>query len=338
MRNACLLLPVAALLAAAPAAADVKQGVDAWTRGDYKAAVQTWRPLAVAGNADAQFNMGQAYKLGRGVQADLPAAIEWFRKAAVQGHAQAIDNYGLALFQEGKKAEALPWLEKSVARGERRTQLVLGTMLFNADGVARDWTRAYALVTRSSQQGLPQASQTLAQMDRYIPEVQRQQGLTLARKYEADARALAASLPAPRAPGATVNSAPPRAATPTGPSPAPAVATRAPLTTSGSTPPSAASPAATPRPAPAVAAPRPTPAPAPAPAASGGNWRIQLGAFRDESNARNLWAQVGSRTGGSPSYVKAGAVTRLQAAGFASRSAAQAACAKARVSCVVVAP
>ena len=39
-----------------------------------------------------------------------PSAESWFRKAAAQGHAQAADNYGLALFQSGKKAEALPWL------------------------------------------------------------------------------------------------------------------------------------------------------------------------------------------------------------------------------------
>lgn len=326
MKNAYLAGAVAAVCVAGVAGADVKQGVDAWSRGDYKAAVDTWRPLAAAGDADAQFNLGQAFKLGRGVPANLPTAIEWFRKAAAQGHSQAIDNYGLALFQDGKKAEALPWLEKSVARGERRAQLVLGTMLFNADGVPRDWVRAYALVNRSSQQGLPQASQTLAQMDQYIPEAQRQEGLTLARKYEADTRSLASRLPAAPT-GGTVSAAaaPPRVAT---------------------TPPAAAvRPASTPAPT-RTAAPTATRSPAPAPlraaavtpAATGGAWRIQLGAFRDAGNARSLWAKVGSRTGGNPAYVQAGGVTRLQATGFASRGAAQQACAKAGVSCVVVAP
>lgn len=332
MKNAYVAGAVAAVCVAGVAGADVKQGVDAWSRGDYKAAVDIWRPLAAAGDADAQFNLGQAFKLGRGVPANLPTATEWFRKAAVQGHNQAIDNYGLALFQDGKKAEALPWLEKSVARGERRAQLVLGTMFFNADGVPRDWVRAYALVTRSSQQDLPQASQTLAQMDQYIPEAQRQEGLTLARKYEADARALATRLPAAPT-GGTVASAP-----------APRVAANPPLATSGlpapaprSTPASAAAVRTTPTPARPTATASPAPSPTRA-AATGGQWRIQLGAFRDESNARNLWSQVGSRTGGSPAYIKAGGVTRLQATGFASRAAAQQACTKAGVSCVVVAP
>ena len=327
MKNACLWMMAALCMGAVPAGADVKKGVDAWSRGDYKAALDEWRPLAAAGDADAQFNMGQAYKLGRGVPVDQALSTEWYRKAAVQGHAQAIDNYGLALFQDGKKAEAVPWLEKSVARGEKRTQLVLGTMLFNADGVPKDWTRAYALVTRSSQQGLAQASQTLAQMDQYIPEAQRQQGLVLARKYETDARALAVTgpravdVPASATPGASYASPAPVAPSRPGTRPTP-----------------------TPRPTPVAAAPTPRPAPAPRPvatprpAASGGSWRIQLGAFRDEGNARSLWAKVGGKTGGSPAYVAAGGVTRLQATGFASRAAAQAACGKSGVSCVVIAP
>ncbi|QNE31426.1 sporulation protein [Sphingomonas sp. NBWT7] len=339
--NKTYLICLAGLVMAAPALADVKQGVDAWSRGDYRTAVDTWRPLAAAGDADAQFNLGQAYKLGRGVPVDLPVAIEWFRKAAAQGHMQAIDNYGLALFQDGKKSEALPWLEKSAARDEKRTQLVLGTMLFNGDGMPKDWVRAYALVTRSSQQGLPQASQTLAQMDQYIPEAQRQQGLTLARKYETDARALAATMPPPPTDRAVGAAAPVPTKSVTRPTPGsgpgagysvpgrPASDDRA---TPAPAKVAAAKPVPTPRPVPAT---RPPATPKPA---SGGAWRIQLGAFRDEGNARSLWSKVGGRTGGSASYAKAGAVTRLQATGFASKAAAQAACRKSGVSCVVVAP
>ena len=72
-RSAALLaLPLLVLSTfAAPARADVKAGVDAWQAGNYPAAVAEWRPLAIAGDADAQFNLGQAYKLGRGVPADL---------------------------------------------------------------------------------------------------------------------------------------------------------------------------------------------------------------------------------------------------------------------------
>ncbi|WP_267414501.1 tetratricopeptide repeat protein, partial [Sphingomonas sp. GC_Shp_4] len=182
-------LTMAMLMAAAPAGAqNVKAGVDAWARGDFKAAVDQWRGPAVAGDADAQFNLGQAYKLGRGVPLDPALAESWFHKAALQGHYQAEDNYGLALFQGGKKAEALPWLEKSVARGEPRGELVLGTMLFNGDSVARDYPRAYALMTLAQQAGLKSASETLAQMDQYITPADRERGVALAQQLAARPR------------------------------------------------------------------------------------------------------------------------------------------------------
>lgn len=334
MRQA--FLAAALILGASPAAADVKAGVDAWSRGDYRKAVEEWRGPAVAGDADAQFNMGQAYKLGRGVSVDQAIATEWYRKAALQNHAQAQDNYALALFQEGKKAEALPWLEKSVARDEKRTELVLGTMLFNGDAVTKDWTRAYALVTRSSQQGLPQASQTLVQMDQYVPEVQRAQGIALARQYETQGRAMAAAaLPYSNPPARPAQTAAATAPTAASVAPGKAAQPARPYTQppKPAAPPAkvvAAAPASPPK-----AVPKPVLAAAPA---AGGRWRVQLGAFRDEGNARSLWAKVGARVGGSPAYVKSGSVTRLQATGFGSKAAASSACAKAGTSCVVVAP
>ncbi|WP_131818661.1 tetratricopeptide repeat protein, partial [Sphingomonas turrisvirgatae] len=186
-------------MAGAPAWADVKAGVDAWQRGDYKKAIAEWRGPAVAGDADAQFNLGQAYKLGRGVPIDLAQAEQWYRKAALQGHPQAEENYGLALFENNKRLQAVEWLEKAASRGEPRAQYVLGTMYFNGDAVTKDWVKAYALTLRAAAQGLAQATSAQAQMDRFISLTDRQRGTELARAYERDAdRPQLAALPTPR--------------------------------------------------------------------------------------------------------------------------------------------
>ncbi len=341
---------IATVAVAAPAMADVKAGVDAWAKGDYFAAVKEWRPLAIAGDADAQFNLGQAYKLGRGVPLDPALAESWFRKAAVQGHVQAIDNYGLALFQANKKAEALPWLEKSVSRGEPRTQLVLGTMLFNGDGVPKDWVRAYALMTRASASGLPAASQTLSQMDQYISPDERQKGTVLAQQYQTQAAARPMTPP----PVSTVRNAdvPPArpAATPirtaqATPMPKPSAT---PVVRPKPAPTATASRDRTPPPAKVAAKPVPKPLPAPAstpaskaPAAAPatGKWRVQLGAFSGQGNAQAQWAKVrGRMNGAQASYVRAGSVTRLQAGPYPSKAAAAKACAASGTACVVVAP
>lgn len=318
-----VLAPILAMLAA-PALADVKAGVDAWAKGDYRKAVDEWRGPAVAGDADAQFNLGQAYKLGRGVPIDLGMAEEWYRKSALQGHPQAEDNYGLALFQNNKRDQALPWLEKSAGRGEPRAQFVLGTMLFNGDAVQRDWVRAYALMTRASSAGLPQATSTLAQMDRYIGLKERQQGTELARKYEAQVGTVqvandypttgarptppirTAALPPSRADVATT--APKPRPTPKPPTPKPT--------------PVAERPTATTQPV-AVAAKPPTPKPA-----TDGGWRVQLGAFKDVGNARGLYTKLsrGPLAGKQQYLVKAGAITRLLVGPYASQSDAAKAC------------
>lgn len=173
-----------------PALADVKAGVDAWGRGDYDSAVAEWRDPAAAGDADAQFNMAQAYRLGRGVEADPRQAEIFYKRAAAQGHIQAADNYGLLLFQDGRREEAMPYVQAAAERGDPRAQYLLGIAHFNGDLVAKDWVRAYAMLTMANSAGLPQAAPALVQMDSFIPLGQRQDAQELAArlKREADAK------------------------------------------------------------------------------------------------------------------------------------------------------
>lgn len=341
-----------ALVIGASALADVKAGVDAWTRGDFASAVAQWQGPAAQGNADAQFNLGQAYKLGRGVQQDLAKAEELFAKAASSGHLQASDNYGLILFQRGERARALPFVTAAADRGDPRAQYLLGVAHFNGDVVAKDWVRAYALMSLAHQAGLPQAAAALAQMDTHIPAADRQKSVPLAQELAAQSEAtrarqmaavdLGSTIPGPvRTPpvAAPRPAAPPVAAVTPAPAPAPATPPAPGRDSPGNAgadharprPPVAAAPPKPPKPqAPAVAAPRPAPAPAPTPApAASGNWRIQLGAFGVAANADALWNKLRSRpevAGRKKLLIPAGAVTKLQAGGYASEAAARSAC------------
>ena len=290
------------LLGAGSALADVKKGVDAWQAGNYAAAIAEWRPLADAGDADAQFNLGQAYKLGRGVPMNLQTAQAWYEKAARQGHGQAQALVGLILFQNGNRAGAMPWIKKGADNGDPRAQYILGTALFNGDLLAKDWPRAYALMTRAAAQGLPQATSNLEQMNKFIPLDQRRQGIALAEQMRTGAAAAAPQQAAAR---------PVRVST-IDPNPI--------VTASRAAPPRAA-----------VAQPARQ---APVQAAPGGRWRVQLGAYGDAGNAQRGWASIRSKVGAlsslQPALVRAGAVTRLQAGPLASRAAADKVCAAAK--------
>lgn len=300
MRNLAVLLLLAGLgspLVGHAQNAAVRAGVDAYNRQDFAAAIRAWRPAAEKGDPDAQFNLGQMYKLGTGVPADLAEAEKWYRLAALQGHALAEANYGMVLFENGKREAAVPWLERAVLRGEPRAQYLLGVMLFNGDGVTKNWVRAYALMLRSADGGLDAATRTLGQMDQYIPLADRQAGKQLASRYRTDEHA----------------AAPPGSA----PARSPAISAD---TSVAAAPPAPARPARAARVAPA----KPTAVPA-APAT--GKWRLQLGAFATPGNAEKLWGQVRPHfPGRQPYYPKSGALTRLLVGPFASQAEAQKAC------------
>lgn len=308
------VLMTTALVAATPAAAaDVKAGVDAYQRGDFARALAEWRPLAEAGDPDAQFNLAQAYKLGRGVPANLDTAIGFYRRAAVQNHPEAEALLGLLLFQNGKRAEAMPWLAKAADRGDSAAQYVYGTALFNGDMVAVDWPRAYGFMTRAAAQGMPPAKNALLEMDKHIPLAQRQQGAKLAsdaakRPVAAPVRSAAVQAPST---SKTFSIAPKDNGPPVRPAVAPAV--RKPVAV-------------------AAAVAKPIAKPAAVATSAGGKWRIQLGAFKDAGPANALFARLKPRVadlaGTQPIFVRAGAITRLQVGPFASRAAATAACAQ----------
>lgn len=346
---------------AAPALADVKAGVEAWSRGDYATALKEWEGPAAQGDADAQFNLAQAYKWGKGVKQDLKRAELYYGKAAAQGHLQASDEYGLLLFDRGEHAMAMPYIQAAAGRGDPRAQYLLAVASFNGDNVTKDWPRAYALMSLARGSGLPQAGPGLQQMDTFIPLAQRQQGVALAQQISAQIEATrtrefaAADLGVkPPPPGA----APfvPGAVPPQPPSPEEAVA-MAEKVARGSSPATAgadyarpANPVTPPAPKPQVAKPPvakpplaavPPPPPPVVPTVPAGGWRLQFGAFGVAANANALWAQLKARPelAGHPRInVPAGAVTKLQAGGF-SETTARAACVRliiARLPCIAV--
>ncbi len=219
---------------AVPAAAGVAEGNAAWLAGNYAKAIAEWRPAADRGSPEAQFNLGQAYKMGNGVTANPKEAEAWYRKSAAQGFVDAEDALGLMLFRAGQRQEAMPFIAKSASRGEARSMYVLGTAKFNGDFAEKDWPGAYALMTRAAAAGVQPAKASLEQMDRFLsPEEKALANRQLASAGPATAPA-AGTLPPVQpsyTPGVTPAAAPPvqmaAAALPTYTSPPPGAAANA---------------------------------------------------------------------------------------------------------------
>lgn len=287
-----LSVSAALLLLAAPAMAQsVRAGIDAWQEGKPEVAVAMWAPLAAKGDADAAFNLGQAYRLGRGVPIDLGSAQQFLEQAAHKGHVDAATTLGILLFQNGNRTGAIRWLRQAAEAGEPRAMLLYGTALYNGDGTTPDVIKAYAFVSRAAAQGLAAGRATLADLDAAMPLEQRQKGIELA-------KTMAAAKPGP-APVPSSRPSPPSkiAALPTKVMPTKVMPTKV---------------------APPVAV----------ATNAGGGWRIQLGAFGQRASAETLFARLRGKLGARQAYyVPVGTVTRLQVGPYGSRAAATSACA-----------
>lgn len=177
--RAIALLITGTAIAAMPATAaqTVRSGITAWQKGDYKAAVEVWRTLADRGDADATFNLAQAYRLGRGVPANLATAKGLFERSARTGHLESQTTLGLILLQGGDRLDGLAWLKSAAEAGEPRALLVYGTALVNGDGVTQDQLRGYSFVHSAARSGLPAAKKTLAELDQLLSAADRKKAL-----------------------------------------------------------------------------------------------------------------------------------------------------------------
>ncbi len=97
------------------------EGKAAYKKGDYATALKEFEPLAVQGDAEAQYNLGVMYAYGRGVAKDYNEALRLYGLAAAQGQALA--------------------------------QVGLGGMYKNGQGVAQDYKEAARLYGLAAAQG-----------------------------------------------------------------------------------------------------------------------------------------------------------------------------------------
>lgn len=76
----------------------------AWDEADLETALGLWSTRALAGDAAAQYYVGEIFERGLGVPPDYEEAASWYRKAAEQGHAGARVNLA-HLYEKGLGVE-----------------------------------------------------------------------------------------------------------------------------------------------------------------------------------------------------------------------------------------
>lgn len=200
-----IFLGVLALAWPAAATADLAAGARAYEDGDYAAALAAWQPLAAAGDPHALFNLGQMYRLGRGVKADISQAETYYRLAAEKGHVGAQANLG-TLYYFAKPggpyvADAIKWWEQAALGGDQRARYLLGVTYFNGKEAPRDPVKAYGWMRLAAESGLTEAVDAEKTMIRALSVEELAAGHAFAKAVTAQ------TAPAEQSPGVTPTSA-----------------------------------------------------------------------------------------------------------------------------------
>lgn len=186
MRRVIAALSLILAAAVTPAAAEPGAGIAAYERGDYVAAMAAWRPLAEAGDAEAQFYLGVLHQHGLGVAKDDLEASRWYRRAAEQDHREAAKRLALINFAGDhmwtSKQQAVQWFRRAAELGDAESQGFLGVMYREGWGVAADPVEALVWLTLAVQQGHAKAAEDRRALVRTM---------TAAELVEAEARARA---------------------------------------------------------------------------------------------------------------------------------------------------
>src|SRR5277367_2065798 len=110
--------------------------------GDYTAALAVWEPLARAGHARAQNNIGACFSEGLGVERNPSLAIKWLTLSAEGGDAVGQRNLataflkGLGVKVDGSRAAEL--FRAAAEQGDGPAQDKLSSMLLAGDLITPD--------------------------------------------------------------------------------------------------------------------------------------------------------------------------------------------------------
>ena len=142
---------------------------------------------AEKGDAEAQFKLGVAYDIGKGVPKDEAEAVKWYRKAADQGNVGGQFGLGMA-YANGQgvakdEAESVKWFRKAAEQGNASAQLNLGAAYANGQGVPKDDVVAYKWILLAGATDQDARNVIPIIEERLTPE-QRAEGQKMAREFK----------------------------------------------------------------------------------------------------------------------------------------------------------
>ena len=134
-----------------------EDGLAARRRGDEELAFARLLEAAEAGHGPAAYEVGMAYKDGRGTALDLESGARWIDTAAERGESRALLLLGAAYYGgigvERDYQRAAAYLADAAVQGQPRAQFLLAESFSNGRGVTKNPIWAARWYGKASAQG-----------------------------------------------------------------------------------------------------------------------------------------------------------------------------------------
>lgn len=139
---------------------------------DQRIAALLYRFAADNGYAPAQCTLGSLYLVGTGVRKSVRQALRWLGKAAAQGDREALVRLG-DLYHEGKDVveddgKACDYYRRAADLGSPAGQFMYGSFLMKGEAVPANPVAALELLDQSAAQGYGPACEVQTQFDEFV--------------------------------------------------------------------------------------------------------------------------------------------------------------------------
>ena len=123
--------------------------------------------LAEQGDAEAQYELGRMYFLGKGMPRNATKALEWYQKAAEQGNKEAQYQLGYINYYKQKNyVEAEKWFRKAAEQGDKNSMFYLGLMYqYGESGIPEDKAEAIKWYRKAAELGDETAKKNLQKLE-----------------------------------------------------------------------------------------------------------------------------------------------------------------------------
>ena len=165
MKTRTALLAVTLALLATDGWAGIEEGLSAYQRRDWPAALREFQPLAQSGDAVAQSRLGHMLLHGNGIAKDVAQAVKLLTEAADKGDALAQNTLG-GLYFHGNgvprdPSRALILFSRAADQNQPNALNNLGQLYFQGNGVAKNQAKAMEYLHKSADMGISASWETL---------------------------------------------------------------------------------------------------------------------------------------------------------------------------------